>query len=40
MANGILKRGDFSACLDVVSIQRTREKSKAILNGSKDLKNE
>jgi hypothetical protein len=26
MANEILKRGDHSTCLDVVSIQRRREK--------------
>jgi hypothetical protein len=36
----LLKFGDYSSCLDLVSIQRNREKSKVILNGSKDLKNE
>jgi hypothetical protein len=36
----LLKCGDFSSCLDLVSIRRRSEQSKVILNGSKDLKNE
>ena len=36
----LLKCGDYSSCLDLVSIQRQREESKVALNGSKDLKNQ
>jgi hypothetical protein len=40
MTNELSKCGNFSSCLNLVSIQRKREKSKVTLNGSKDLKNE
>jgi len=40
MISELLKCGDYSSSLYLVSIGRKREKSKVALNGSKDLKNE